>query len=113
MPYDVGKMDSVIGNSINANNTTQTKRYILHTTNGFESIVVTYPQFDSNIRVLYVFLGFLKNTAQNTQSGKGYAKNHCDRSRSGRIGSLITAPGLGKADFCFQGLRVKPAGTRT
>jgi hypothetical protein len=27
-----------------------------------ESIVVTYSQFDSNIRVLYVFLGFLKNT---------------------------------------------------
>jgi hypothetical protein len=25
-------------------------------------IVVTYSQFDSNIRVLYVFLGFLKNT---------------------------------------------------
>jgi hypothetical protein len=25
-------------------------------------IVVTYFQFDSNIRVLYVFLGFLKNT---------------------------------------------------
>jgi hypothetical protein len=24
------------------------------------SIVVTYAQFDSNIRVLYVFLGFLK-----------------------------------------------------
>jgi hypothetical protein len=39
-------------------------------------IVVTYAQFDSNIRVLYVFLGFKKNTAQNTQSGKGYAKNH-------------------------------------
>jgi hypothetical protein len=40
------------------------------------TIVVTYAQFDSNIRVLYVFLGFFKNTAQNTQSGKGYAKNH-------------------------------------
>ncbi len=39
-------------------------------------IVVTYAQFDSNIHVLYVFLGFFKNTAQNTQSGKGYAKNH-------------------------------------
>ncbi len=26
------------------------------------NIVVTYSQFDSNIRVLYVFLGFLKNT---------------------------------------------------
>jgi hypothetical protein len=26
------------------------------------TIVVTYAQFDSNIRVLYVFLGFLKNT---------------------------------------------------
>jgi hypothetical protein len=39
-------------------------------------IVVTYVQFDSNIRVLYVFWGFKKNTAQNTQSGKGYAKNH-------------------------------------
>jgi len=25
-------------------------------------IVVTYSQFDSNIRVLYVFVGFLKNT---------------------------------------------------
>jgi hypothetical protein len=25
-------------------------------------IVVTYSQFDSNIRVLYIFLGFLKNT---------------------------------------------------
>jgi hypothetical protein len=25
-------------------------------------IVVTYSQFDSNIRVFYVFLGFLKNT---------------------------------------------------
>jgi hypothetical protein len=25
-------------------------------------IVVTYAQFDSNIRVLYIFLGFLKNT---------------------------------------------------
>jgi len=44
------------------------------------AIVVTYAQFDSNIRVLYVFLGFKKNMAQNTQSGKGYAKNHCDRS---------------------------------
>jgi hypothetical protein len=40
------------------------------------NIVVTYVQFDSNIRVLYVFLGFFKNMAQNTQSGKGYAKNH-------------------------------------
>jgi hypothetical protein len=39
-------------------------------------IVVTYAQFDSSIRALYVFLGFFKNTAQNTQSGKGYAKNH-------------------------------------
>jgi hypothetical protein len=28
----------------------------------FKNIVVTYFQFDSNIRVLYVFLGFLKNT---------------------------------------------------
>jgi hypothetical protein len=36
------------------------------------AIVVTYVQFDSNIRVLYVFLGFFKNT----QSGKSYAKNH-------------------------------------
>jgi hypothetical protein len=27
-----------------------------------EIIVVTYSQFDSNIRVFYVFLGFLKNT---------------------------------------------------
>jgi hypothetical protein len=26
------------------------------------NIVVTYSQFDSNIRVFYVFLGFLKNT---------------------------------------------------
>ncbi len=26
------------------------------------SIVVTYSQFDSNIRVFYVFLGFLRNT---------------------------------------------------
>ncbi len=26
------------------------------------AIVVTYVQFDSNIRVLYIFLGFLKNT---------------------------------------------------
>ncbi len=42
----------------------------------FSNIVVTYVQFDSKIRVLYVFLFFLKNTAQNTQSGKGYAKNH-------------------------------------
>jgi hypothetical protein len=25
-------------------------------------IVVTYSQFDSNIRIFYVFLGFLKNT---------------------------------------------------
>ncbi len=25
-------------------------------------IVVTYSQFDSNIRVFYIFLGFLKNT---------------------------------------------------
>jgi hypothetical protein len=25
-------------------------------------LVVTYVQFDSNIRVLFVFLGFLKNT---------------------------------------------------
>jgi hypothetical protein len=40
MPYHVGKMDSVIGNSINANNTTQTKIYILHTTNGFESMYI-------------------------------------------------------------------------
>jgi len=40
------------------------------------NIVVTYVQFDSNIHVLYVFLGFFKNTAQNMQSGKGYAKNH-------------------------------------
>ncbi len=39
-------------------------------------IVVTYAQFDSNIRVLYVFGGFFKNTAQNMQSGKGYVKNH-------------------------------------
>ncbi len=30
--------------------------------NGFSPIVVTYSQFDSNIRVFYVFLGFLKNT---------------------------------------------------
>jgi hypothetical protein len=27
-----------------------------------ENIVVTYTEFDSNIRVFYVFLGFLKNT---------------------------------------------------
>ncbi len=27
-----------------------------------QNIVVTYSQFDSNIRVFYVFLGFLKNT---------------------------------------------------
>jgi len=40
------------------------------------NIVVTHAQLDSNIRVLYVFLFFFKNTAQNTQSGKGYAKNH-------------------------------------
>jgi hypothetical protein len=40
------------------------------------NIVVTYAQFDSKICVLYVFLFFFKNTAQNTQSGKGYAKNH-------------------------------------
>jgi hypothetical protein len=26
------------------------------------TIVVTYSQFDSNIRVFYIFLGFLKNT---------------------------------------------------
>jgi asparagine N-glycosylation enzyme membrane subunit Stt3 len=38
-------------------------------------VVVTYVQFDSNIRVLYVFLGFFKNMAQNTHSDKGYAKN--------------------------------------
>jgi hypothetical protein len=44
--------------------------------NGKHFIVMTYAQFDSNIRILYVFLGFFKNTAQNTQSGKGYAKNH-------------------------------------
>ncbi len=44
--------------------------------NNITIIVVTYVQFDSNIRVLYVFKGFFKNTAQNTQSGKGYAKNH-------------------------------------
>jgi hypothetical protein len=30
--------------------------------NFLNNIVVTYFQFDSNIRVLYVFLGFLKNT---------------------------------------------------
>jgi hypothetical protein len=29
---------------------------------GGDDIVVTYFQFDSNIRVLYVFLGFFKNT---------------------------------------------------
>jgi hypothetical protein len=29
---------------------------------GFKCIVVTYFQFDSNIQVFYVFLGFLKNT---------------------------------------------------
>jgi hypothetical protein len=40
------------------------------------SIVVTYAQLDSNIHVLYVLLFFFKNTAQNMQSGKGYAKNH-------------------------------------
>ncbi len=45
-------------------------------TNCIIFIVVTYAQFNSNIRVLYVFLGFLKNMAQNMQSGKGYAKNH-------------------------------------
>jgi hypothetical protein len=33
------------------------------------TLVVTYAQLDSNIRVLYVFLLFFKNTAQNTQSG--------------------------------------------
>jgi hypothetical protein len=32
------------------------------THNLISTIVVTYSQFDSNIRVLYVFLGFLKNT---------------------------------------------------
>jgi hypothetical protein len=30
--------------------------------NPTSSIVVTYSQFDSNIRVFYVFLGFKKNT---------------------------------------------------
>ncbi len=59
------------------------------------------------------FFGLFKKIAQNTQSGKGYAKNHCDRSRGGRTRSLIAAPRLGKADFCFKGLRVKPAGTQT
>jgi hypothetical protein len=39
--------------------------------NSIKVIVVTYAQSDSNIRVLYIFLGFLKNRAQNTQNGKG------------------------------------------
>jgi hypothetical protein len=30
--------------------------------NLIQCMVVTYAQFDSNIHVLYVFLGFLKNT---------------------------------------------------
>jgi hypothetical protein len=38
---------------------THLKIYIFYMLKG---IVVTYAQFDSNIRVLYVFLGFLKNT---------------------------------------------------
>jgi hypothetical protein len=45
MPYHVGKMDSVIGNSIIANNTTQTKRYILHTTHLKACTFVT-PNFE-------------------------------------------------------------------
>jgi hypothetical protein len=32
----------------------------------------------------------------------------CDWSHSGRTGSLIAAPGLGKADFCFKGSRLNP-----
>jgi hypothetical protein len=39
--------------------------------NMFFSIVVTYSQFDSNIRVLYVFLGFLKNTWSSLSLGLG------------------------------------------
>ncbi len=31
-----------------------------------QHIVVTYVQLDSNIHVLYIFLFFFKNTAQNT-----------------------------------------------
>ncbi len=33
-----------------------------HMMSPVNTIVVTYVQFDSNILVLYVFLGFLKNT---------------------------------------------------
>jgi len=40
----------------------KTKRIRHEKSFGFTTIVVTYSQFDSNIRVFYVFLGFLKNT---------------------------------------------------
>jgi hypothetical protein len=49
-------------NKLRKNGGEKTMLCLLYENSMVLGIVVTYSQFDSNIRVLYVFLGFLKNT---------------------------------------------------